>query len=227
MSSPPAASTSSLTQHFSRVFQILSSLVTWNGSKFALKINVEAKYLMSSIKSQQHDVSATKRLLYSSGYLNDPSNKNGLWGTTAIRERRSLTGTPAMFIPSTIIRPPQIGLRRNTAFRMLDFPAPVLPTIPTWFSFRQLLNLVYTNSQLSLKPTVWNCSDFSNHMVWYFLDTLMNLSRPFLKIKEARSFNSLDKKRKKIHCLDYRIITKCKRSIKLNKIWFIHLKSKH
>lgn len=65
-------------------------------------------------------------------YLKDPSNKKGLCGTTANRPRRSLTGVLIMLSPSTKICPPQIGVRRKRAFNMLDFPAPVLPTIPTW-----------------------------------------------------------------------------------------------
>ena len=65
-------------------------------------------------------------------YLNDPSNKNGLWGTTAKWERRSLREISAILIPSTKIQPPLIGFKRNRAFKMLDFPAPVLPMTPTW-----------------------------------------------------------------------------------------------
>lgn len=70
-------------------------------------------------------------------YLNDPSKRKELWGTTANLDRRSLTGIPTISIPSKRICPPQIGLRRNKTFKMLDFPAPVLPTIPTWSNVMQ------------------------------------------------------------------------------------------
>lgn len=64
-------------------------------------------------------------------YLKEPSNKNGLCGTTAKQLRRCLTETSEISSPSTKIRPPEIGLKRNSAFSTLDLPAPVLPTIPT------------------------------------------------------------------------------------------------
>lgn len=63
-------------------------------------------------------------------YLNDPSKRNGVCGTTEKRVRRSLNEVLAIFIPSTKMQPPESGLRRNNTFKMLDFPAPVLPTIP-------------------------------------------------------------------------------------------------
>lgn len=66
-----------------------------------------------------------------SSYLKDPSNKKGLCGTTAKCPRSSLTATLAKSMPSTKMRPLQIGTKRKSAFSILDLPAPVLPIIPT------------------------------------------------------------------------------------------------
>lgn len=73
----------------------------------------------------------TTAMCYGLPYLNDALNKNGLWGTTANCERRCLRETIDISTSSTRMRPPVIELRRNKAFKMLDFPAPVLPMTPT------------------------------------------------------------------------------------------------
>jgi len=67
-----------------------------------------------------------------SSHLSDPWNRKGLWGTTARQERSSLIGRWLMFFPSTNISPLQTGVSRKSAFKIEDFPAPVLPITPTW-----------------------------------------------------------------------------------------------
>ena len=54
-------------------------------------------------------------------------------GMMLIRWRSVFSGTVAVSSPSTVMRPaPSISNRRNSAAMMLDFPAPVLPTMPSF-----------------------------------------------------------------------------------------------
>lgn len=121
--------------------QTKRTMVYFNWPKFQVflhfspkNINIsETKNSIQGIKSNKWSTKLNER--YGNifpDYLTDPSNKNGLWGTTEKCVRSSLTGTSAMFIPSTKIYPVHIGVRRKRAFKTLDFPAPVLPMIPTW-----------------------------------------------------------------------------------------------
>lgn len=65
-------------------------------------------------------------------YLSVPSKRNGLWGTIVRRERRVRRGMWRVFKPSINTPPPLIGVSRNRQLKMLDFPAPVRPAIPTY-----------------------------------------------------------------------------------------------
>lgn len=65
-------------------------------------------------------------------YLSVPSKRNGLWGTIVRRERRVRRGMWRVFNPSINTPPPLIGVSRNRQLKMLDFPAPVRPAIPTY-----------------------------------------------------------------------------------------------
>jgi len=84
---------------------------------------------METMKSQPENCEKEHSVL--SSYLKDPSNKKGLCGTTAKCPRSSRTATLAKSMPSTKMRPLQIGTKRKSAFSILDLPAPVLPIIPT------------------------------------------------------------------------------------------------
>lgn len=66
-------------------------------------------------------------------YLSVPSKRNGLWGTIVRRERRVRSGMWRVFNPSINTPPLLIGVSRNRQLKMLDFPAPVRPAIPTYF----------------------------------------------------------------------------------------------
>lgn len=141
ISSPPAASTSSFTWHFSKAFQIFKSSCIWNGSRLSLNKRTKKKghYLFVIDKYYNSNEAKVRRSIRSVhhkntqlDYLNDPSNRNGLWGTTAKCERSSLTGISLMFTPSMRMEPVHIGVSRKRAFNKLDFPAPVLPIIPIW-----------------------------------------------------------------------------------------------
>ena len=146
MSSPPIDSTSPFIWQFSRTSHILRSVVVLKGSRFSLSCIFTIKYWILNIdfclfpnqckhENSQHENSekpAWKLWKWAlSSYLKDPSNKKGLCGTTAKCPRSSRTATLAKSMPSTKMRPLQIGTKRKSAFSILDLPAPVLPIIPT------------------------------------------------------------------------------------------------
>ena len=64
--------------------------------------------------------------------LSVPSNRNGVWGIIDTSERRRWSSTFEISDPSKYIFPYERGLMRNRAWRIDDFPAPVLPTRPTF-----------------------------------------------------------------------------------------------
>ena len=63
----------------------------------------------------------------------EPENKVGTWGTIANRERKVFKLIFEMFKPSILISPALSSTMRNKDNAIVDFPAPVRPTIPTLF----------------------------------------------------------------------------------------------
>jgi hypothetical protein len=74
-----------------------------------------------------------------------PYKRNGDYGINAILFLKAWSPTVVIFVPSIRISPDSNSQRRKRVYKIDDFPAPVLPTIPTfifgWITIERSLTL--------------------------------------------------------------------------------------
>jgi len=131
--------------------------------RFATTLSILA-FLKSLINSESSTFFSGSRL-----YLKLPLNSVGSYGTIVIFCLRSFKSTLLMSTPSISIEPLSSSSRRDTVCDIVDLPAPVLPTIPTFmpcettndtpFNTSSVLARYLSDTDLnSILPVLGHCS---------------------------------------------------------------------